>query len=241
MTRADADTSAGGSWPAAPSRHGRDNHLLVALVGYVAAIVVSGLAGGLAAAAAGTSDSIAVLLVGQVAFWSVLICTVLVANGASARAGALAVRFRWPDPPVGALAGVATQLVLVPAIYLPFRGLIDEDDLAAPARDLLGRADGAALVAMAVSVIVVAPLVEELFFRGLLLDAMRRRWGTAAAVMGSSAVFGATHFQLLQFPALTLSGVVFAIAAVRTGRLGAAVAVHAGFNATTFVALVLLG
>lgn len=240
MSRADADKSAGRSRPADPSRHGRNSHLFVALVGYVIAIVVSALAGGLAATAVGTSDGIAVLLFGQVTFWTVLVGTILVANGPAARAGALAVRFRWPDLPVGALAGVATQLVLVPAIYLPLRGLVDEDDLAAPARELLGRADGAALVAIAVSVIVVAPLVEELFFRGLLLDAMRRRWGAAAAVVGSSAVFGATHFQPLQFPGLTLAGVVFAIAAVRTGRLGAAVAVHAGFNATTFVTLVIL-
>jgi len=239
MTHAGADSTTARS-RSVPPRRGRDNSLLLALAGYVAAIAVSALAGGLAATAAGTSDSIAVLLVGQVAFWSVLIGTVLIADRGSVGAGALAVRFRWPDLPIGALAGVATQLVLVPAIYLPFRGVIDEDDLAAPARDLLGRVDGAALVVMAVSVIVVAPLVEELFFRGLLLDAIRARWSTAAAVVGSSVVFAATHFQPLQFPALTLAGAVFAVAAVRTGRLGAAVAVHAGFNATTFTALVLL-
>lgn len=237
MTHADSTTERSRS---VPPRPGRDNRLLVALAGYVAAIAVSALAGGLAATAAGTSDSISVLLVGQVAFWSVLVGTVLVVDRGSVGADALAVRFRWSDLPVGALAGVATQLVLVPAIYLPFRGLIDEDDLAGPARDLLDRVDGAALVVMAVSVIVVAPLVEELFFRGLLLDAIRARWSTAAAVAGSSVVFGATHFQPLQFPALTLAGAVFAVAAVRTGRLGAAVAVHAGFNATTFAALVLL-
>lgn len=240
MTHADANSRRAAARSSTPPRPGRDNRLLLALAGYVAAIVASALAGGLAATAAGTSDSIAVLLVGQVAFWSVLVGTVLLAGGTRVGADALAVRFRWPDVPVGALAGIATQLVLVPAIYLPFRGMLDEDDLAAPARELLGRVDGGALVVMAVSVVVVAPLVEELFFRGLLLDAMRRRWNTAAAVVGSSVVFGATHFQPLQFPALTLAGAVFAVAAVRTGRLGAAVAVHAGFNATAFVALALL-
>lgn len=93
---------------------------------------------------------------------------------------------------------------------------------------------------MAVGVIVIAPVVEELFFRGLLLGAMRGRWGTVIAVAGSAVVFGATHFQPLQFPALAVAGAVFATAAVRNGRLGPAVAAHAGFNATTFVALVLL-
>ena len=96
------------------------------------------------------------------------------------------------------------------------------------------------MAAMGAAVIVVAPVVEELFFRGLLLGEMQRRWGTAAAVAASSVVFGATHFQPLQFPGLTAAGAVFAIAAVRTRRLGPAIAVHAGFNATTFVALVFI-
>lgn len=240
MTHADAISKRATDRASTPRRRGHDDRLLLALTGYVTAIVASALAGGVAAAAVGTSDGIVVLLVGQVAFWSVLVGTVRVAGRAQVDADTLAMRFRWPDLPVGAFAGVATQLVLVPAIYIPFRGMLDEDDLGAPARDLLGRVDGAALVAMAVSVIVVAPLVEELFFRGLLLDAMRQRWNTVAAVIGSSMVFGATHFQPLQFPALTLAGAVFAFAAVRTGRLGAAVAVHAGFNATAVVALVFL-
>lgn len=91
-----------------------------------------------------------------------------------------------------------------------------------------------------VAVVLVAPVVEELFFRGLLLGALRRRWGTGVAVVGSSLVFGVTHFQPLQFVALTAAGLMFAGAAVRTGRLAAAIAVHAGFNATTFVALALV-
>lgn len=68
---------------------------------------------------------------------------------------------------------------------------------------------------------------------------MQRRWSTPVAVAGSSAFFGATHFQPLQFAGLTLAGAVFALAVVRTGRLGSAITVHVGFNATTFVLLAL--
>ena len=153
----------------------------------------------------------------------------------------LGLRFQWADAPVGLVVGVATQLVVLPALYLPFRALIDEDDLSGPARDLLDGAGGIELLVVGLSVVVIAPVVEELFFRGLLLQAMQQRWSTVAAVVGSSVVFGATHFQPLQFPALAGAGAVFAVAAVRTGRLGTAIAVHAAFNATTFVAVGLLG
>ena len=87
--------------------------------------------------------------------------------------------------------------------------------------------------------VVVAPVVEELFFRGLLLRSMVQRWGTRVGVVGSSVIFGATHFQAIQFPALALAGLLFAVLAVRAGRLGPAIAAHAGFNAATVIVLTL--
>jgi membrane protease YdiL (CAAX protease family) len=215
-----------------------------ALVGYVAAIVVSSVTAAGAATLTGDIDGLAPLLAGQVGFWTVLVVTVAAARGSAAGtepSTSLPIAFRWTDLPVGVALGAATQLALVPLLYLPFRSLIDEDDLSGPARELFDRVNGAGLAAMAVGVIIVAPIVEEVFFRGLLLGAMRARWGVSAAVIGSSLVFGATHFQPLQLPALAVAGAVFAGVAVRAGRLGPAIAVHAGFNATTFVALVLLG
>lgn len=214
----------------------------MAFAGYAAAIVVSALTGGLAASLTGDADGVATMVAGQVGFWAVLVATVLHETPTRGRPAAdrLNLRVRWVDAPVGLVVGVATQLLVLPALYLPFRSLIDDDDLSGPARDLLGGASGLGLAVIGVSVVVVAPVVEELFFRGLLLGAMQHRWGTAAAVAASSIVFGATHFQLLQLPALATVGAIFAVSAVRTGRLATAIAVHAAFNATTFVALGLL-
>ena len=214
----------------------------MAFAGYAAAIVVSVLTGGLAASLTGDTDGVATMVAGQVGFWAVLVATVLHDTPARGRSGAdrLGLRFRWVDAPIGLVVGVATQLVVIPALYLPFRSLVDDDDLSGPARDLLGSASGLGLAIIGVSVVVVAPVVEELFFRGLLLRAMQHRWGTATAVAASSIVFGATHFQPLLLPALATAGAVFAVSAVRTGRLGTAIAVHAAFNATTFVTVALL-
>ena len=213
----------------------------VALAGYAAAIVASALTGGIVAGMAG-ADSVAATVAGQLGFWAVLVAVVLYETPGLAApvARRVGLRFRWVDVPVGLVVGVATQLLVLPALYWPFRSLIDEDDLSGPARDLLDGAGGAGLFVLGVSVVVVAPVVEELFFRGLLLRSMQLRWGTTVAVAGSTVFFGATHFQPLQLPALAAAGAVFAVAAVRTGRLGTAIAVHAGFNATTFVAIGLL-
>ena len=212
------------------------------LAGYVGAVLAAALTGGLGAALSGDEDGAVALLAGQAGFWTVLVAVVVLGWRRSASpAGVERSRWqaRWIDL-LGLVVGVLTQVVLLPLLYFPFRSLFDDDDLSAPAEELLSGIGGAGLVAMGIGVVVVAPIVEELFFRGLLLDTMRRRWGTATAVVASSLFFGATHFQPLQFAGLALAGFVFAAAVVRTGRLGTAIAVHAGFNATTFVALVVL-
>jgi membrane protease YdiL (CAAX protease family) len=50
-------------------------------------------------------------------------------------------------------------------------------------------------------------------------------------------LFAATHFQLLQLPALALAGALFGVLAHRAGRLGPAIAAHIVFNMTAVVTL----
>lgn len=151
------------------------------------------------------------------------------------------VRLRAIDVPFGAVAGAAAQYILVPLVSLPILWLsnTDLDKLSEPAKQLGAKATSPATVVLLFLMVAVgAPIAEEIFFRGLLLRALEKRFGTAWAVAGSSVVFGATHFQVLQFPALTAAGVVFALLAVRTDRLGPAIVAHMAFNAVTVVSIV---
>lgn len=215
-----------------------------ALVGYVFAIGLSSVSAAIAIAQGADEDGIVVLLASQVGFWTGLVTTTVLAVRwrVGTRIGpVLGLRLERRDVVVGLPLGLAAQLVVVPLLYLPLQYLVDDLDVDGPARDLLDRATGAGLLALAVSVVVVAPLVEELFFRGLLLRSMEARWGPRVAWIGSSVVFGATHFQLLQFPALALAGALFAGLALRFGRLGPAVLAHVGFNLATVVVLTATG
>ena len=148
------------------------------------------------------------------------------------------------DIGVGLVVGIATQSLLLPLIYLPILPHIDSDSLEAPARNLVASANSSlGIVALVVLTVVGAPIAEEFLYRGLLhrgiaeLAESRGRIGVALAVVGSSTVFAASHFQLLQFPGLFAVGVVAAVAFQLTGRLGTAVWVHVGFNATSVVVL----
>jgi uncharacterized protein len=95
-----------------------------------------------------------------------------------------------------------------------------------------------------VSVALVIPVVEELFFRGLTLRALDKRFSTTTAVVGSSAFFGLMHFAgatniggLIIIPLVTgLYGLIFALITIKTKRLGASIVGHIIINglAVTF-------
>jgi len=148
------------------------------------------------------------------------------------------------DVGAGLAVGIATQVVLVPLVYLPMSRFIDSESLEAPARNLVASADSSlGILALVVLTVVGAPIAEEFLYRGLLhrglaeLLAGLGRAGTVLAVLGSSTLFAASHFQLLQFPGLLAVGIVAATAFQMTGRLGTPIWIHVGFNATSVVVL----
>jgi membrane protease YdiL (CAAX protease family) len=139
----------------------------------------------------------------------------------------LHLRARWRDLWVGGSLGIVLQLLVLPLLYWPLLELLAD------------RADGAIGVILLVLIVGIgAPIVEEVFYRGLLLGSLRKRGvPTGASVVLTALVFGLSHFELLQLPALVLFGVVAGALAVRYDRLGPAIAAHVGFNMVTVIAL----
>lgn len=147
----------------------------------------------------------------------------------------------WLDVAGGAAVGVACQLVLVPALYFPFERLDHglAHRLTVPAHEEIGAVHSAGPLALALVFLAAgAPLVEELFFRGLVLRGLLGRVPTPVAIAAAAVLFALAHFELAQFPGLAVFGVVLGVLAWRTNRLGPGVAAHAAFNATAVVAVV---
>jgi membrane protease YdiL (CAAX protease family) len=90
-------------------------------------------------------------------------------------------------------------------------------------------AAGAGLAVL--SLVVIAPIVEELVFRGLLFGALARRLGVLASAVVTALLFGAVHGDLILFPTLVAMGFVTALAYAGTGNLWVAIALHAMNNA----------
>ncbi|MDQ1467706.1 MAG: protease family protein [Actinomycetota bacterium] len=99
----------------------------------------------------------------------------------------------------------------------------------------LEHARGAKLAVLAVTAVLIAPVVEELFFRGLLLRSLQRRVPAPTAVAISALAFGLAHVVFdfgsgVVLPALVALGMISGILAVRTGNLSRSILLHAGFN-----------
>ena len=213
-----------------------------AAAGAAIGFVASGVAASIWTAATGTDvESLGALAAGQIGLWLGLLGWPVVASrvkGSGSLVDDFGLRAR-PVDALGLLVGVACQVVVIPLLYLLVQLVTGDLDVEGPARELADRAHGAGFVVLALLVVFGAPVVEELFFRGLLLRAAERRWGTRWALAISSVAFAASHFQLVQFPGLALVGLVFGILVVRSGRLGPGIAAHIAFNATAVVTLAL--
>ena len=152
-------------------------------------------------------------------------------------------RFQLPrDALYGLALGVFAQLVLVQLIYLPLRILNPElyDKVDDVAKEVTNFGPDWQLAVIAIGVVAIAPLVEEVFFRGLTQRAFARRFGPRVTVVSSGVVFALVHWQGLQFPALLGFGLFLAVIAQRTGRLGINIFAHAGFNGVTVIQLLFL-
>lgn len=153
-------------------------------------------------------------------------------------------RFRWIDL-AGIPLGVLSQLVLLELVYWPLRWLFpeqfDRDSVEEVARNLFDRLDGAWLVVLVLVVVVGAPVIEELLYRGLIFRTLDGLIAAPLAVAGSALWFAGAHFQPVQFAGLFVIGAVLAICVQRTGRLGMAIFAHAAFNATTVMVLLVQG
>ncbi|MEM6822150.1 MAG: type II CAAX endopeptidase family protein [Verrucomicrobiota bacterium] len=88
--------------------------------------------------------------------------------------------------------------------------------------------------------VVVAPIWEEVMFRGILYPMLKSLQDRTFALISTSLLFGAIHYHGPSFIPLTFLGFVLAWTYERTGKLGYAIALHAVFNCATSIILLLM-
>jgi membrane protease YdiL (CAAX protease family) len=116
-----------------------------------------------------------------------------------------------------------------------------------PADQISPGINGWGAVAFFFAAVIVAPVVEELFFRGLFFRAVRDRYGFWFGALASGLLFGLFHAgagDLAQNVMLQIVigsfGVVLAAIYEWRGSLGANIATHAAFNLVTVIGVLVV-
>ena len=147
-------------------------------------------------------------------------------------------------------AGLGLQLALS-ILFLPLVQILFPDG--GPAQEigsvLSGLESGAARLGSLLVSVVLAPITEELAFRGVLIKALGER-SKRTLIVVSALVFSLFHLlglassnfggaALIVLPQLFFVGVALAWVTVRSGRLGPAIFMHSGFNLLAAIVLLL--
>jgi membrane protease YdiL (CAAX protease family) len=138
--------------------------------------------------------------------------------------------------------GVGLQLLA----FIPL-GLLQEIYGHTEKQDVVKSADHATswqIPVLALAIVLLAPITEELLFRGALLRSLLRKFDPTIAVFVTALVFGLVHAlgdpsigTVIALPAIVMLGVVSGYQAASTGNLSRSILLHVGFNALTVVLL----
>jgi membrane protease YdiL (CAAX protease family) len=88
-----------------------------------------------------------------------------------------------------------------------------------------------------IAAVCIAPVTEEIVFRGYIYPVFKRVIGATPAALGSSLLFAGIHNNALGFPGLALLALALTLAYEFTGSLLVSIFMHAWFNGMTLFAM----
>ncbi len=155
--------------------------------------------------------------------------------------------FQWKIQPWGvaflkAFRGwvMVTPLVLLTAWLM--NTFVGDQGGSNPLLELvLNSNDSLSLLLLVVTTVFLAPLFEELIFRGVLLPVLAKEWGRFLGVIISALVFALAHLSVGELPPLIVLGLGLGLLRLTSGRLFPCVLMHSLWNGVTFSNLLLLG
>jgi len=147
------------------------------------------------------------------------------------------------DIPLGIAVGIFAQLCLTPAFTWPLSFFVHNlaRKISGPAKAIVHNLSGPQMIILGFFVCVMSPLVEELFFRGLLQHGFADAFAdfgrvakAAGSIIFTAGIFALAHFELLQFLPLLAFGIVLGVLAWFTKRLGPGIIAHISFNTVAY-------
>jgi len=142
------------------------------------------------------------------------------------------------------IQGIKGWLTIVPfvlLISLIMNSLIDNQNGSNPLLEIvLNNNNYLSFFLLFITTTLLAPLFEEIIFRGILLPTLSRDFGVISGIIVSAFIFALAHLSLGEMPPLFVLGIGLAITRIASGSLFSSVIMHSLWNGLTFLNLFLL-
>ena len=129
-------------------------------------------------------------------------------------------------------------LLIVPAMLLGISGIVEllvwQWPLSPGERAMFDRMGSGSFSSIVISC-AIAPVLEEMLFRGVVLRSFLRLYSRPAAILGSAALFGFAHLNLYQFAVAMVMGTVAGWLYERTRSLLPCILLHSAYNSALTV------
>src|SRR5690606_25688755 len=113
---------------------------------------------------------------------------------------------------------------------LVMRWLYPQEARLQPFAELVMNAEGNDLILLFIMGSILAPLCEEIYFRGMAYPVFKEKWGVAVGLIVSGMFFSLLHFDILRFFPLMLGGIGLAYIYEKTGSLFSSMIAHGLWN-----------
>jgi hypothetical protein len=142
------------------------------------------------------------------------------------------------------IQGIKGWLTIIPfvlLISLIMSNLIDNQNGSNPLLEIvLNNKNYFSFFLLFVTTTLLAPLFEEIIFRGILLPTLSRNFGVILGIIVSAFIFALAHLSLGEMPPLFVLGIGLGITRIASGSLLSSVIMHSLWNGLTFLNLFLL-
>jgi uncharacterized protein len=142
----------------------------------------------------------------------------------------------WPMIPLLALGQLLGMSLINMLFVLPFTGGNFEN----PQIEALTGGSSLSIRQLGILFIlvaIIAPIAEELFFRGMLYPLLRQRWSPKIAIVINGLVFALIHFIPILIPGLFFVGMVLAWVRERSGSIIPCMLLHAVQNGLVLLSI----
>jgi hypothetical protein len=201
--------------------------IVFVVVGLIGAVIVGLVAGAVANIDLFDSDLFAAVFYLPLVVWALFVQW----------HNKVSLRLLFAAPRIGGYWGVVAGMTVVLMVFSLGASVVTS----ALFPDFTSSADidtGGNVAALVLTIAVLPPFIEELIFRGLLLERWAAKWRIGTAVAVQAVLFGILHVDPV---GAAVFGVVMALMYLRTKTLWVPIAMHAANNALVLVAVLFAG